>query len=404
MALVNYSKIKDTLKALTGIDDLNEQEEALLKYAVNRRIRMAYEESRFWPGFVHEELRYAGYNNVIPYEEDGKNTIDTFIDIQSADPRTFGSTARRYDWVTRNDGAKVLNRADVDYLTSLYQVAHNTTSGSEVTDLSDSATSTAKAISFWFKGTGVTATDSGSTFINVLNANTTNGGSGDAYGGINLFTSGGAVGMRNLWYGGTGTSMNVFLDGILAGTETGTATPGIIVTPYFDDSWHFAIWSVPTEATFNDLGSIYYERDTSGDGITGATFEFDIADVRVYDTVIDAAKAAQLYSRPTEILYEPVWTSSAVQYWVSYKANLPGTRTYGDGNGEVVNVPLEWFEYAVHGAYADWLRGEGQTDKAIVEEQIANQHLERQLERIQHTQGSPYLWSRFSTHRSRQWR
>jgi hypothetical protein len=84
------------------------------------------------------------------------------------------------------------------------------------------------------------------------------------------------------------------------------------------------------------------------------------------------------------------------EYWCSYKSQL--TAYYGDGDGETSTVPVEFQEYAVHGAYADWLRMEGQNGKALAEEQFARESLERQLERIYYTSGSPVISSNFNTH------
>lgn len=53
--------------------------------------------------------------------------------------------------------------------------------------------------------------------------------------------------------------------------------------------------------------------------------------------------------------------------WVTYQAALP--EKYGDGAGEEANIPREWFEYLAHGTYADYLRAEGQQEKAALADQ-----------------------------------
>lgn len=55
--------------------------------------------------------------------------------------------------------------------------------------------------------------------------------------------------------------------------------------------------------------------------------------------------------------------------WVTYQAVLPDK--YGDGAGEESNIPREWFEYLAHGTYADFLRAEGQQEKAALADQEA---------------------------------
>jgi hypothetical protein len=53
----------------------------------------------------------------------------------------------------------------------------------------------------------------------------------------------------------------------------------------------------------------------------------------------------------------------------------PGTTgLYGNDSGDNENIPFRFFEYMAFGAYADFLRGDGQTEKAQVEDQNAETH------------------------------
>lgn len=87
--------------------------------------------------------------------------------------------------------------------------------------------------------------------------------------------------------------------------------------------------------------------------------------------------------------------------WATYKKRL--TTTYGDGNGETADVPDEWWEYMAQGAYADWLRSEGQTEKAVVEDAIAEQVLAQQLEKVSSQVGAHRV-TRVNNHNTRQLR
>ncbi len=71
--------------------------------------------------------------------------------------------------------------------------------------------------------------------------------------------------------------------------------------------------------------------------------------------------------------------------FVTYKAQL--SDTYGDGTGETSTVPAEWYQYLAHGTYADYLRAEGQQEKAALADQEAEGLLQDELIRIdeQHT-------------------
>ena len=71
--------------------------------------------------------------------------------------------------------------------------------------------------------------------------------------------------------------------------------------------------------------------------------------------------------------------------FVTYKSQL--TATYGDGTGETTAIPAEWYQYLAHGTYADYLRAEGQQEKAALADQEAEGLLQDELIRIdeQHT-------------------
>ena len=71
--------------------------------------------------------------------------------------------------------------------------------------------------------------------------------------------------------------------------------------------------------------------------------------------------------------------------FLTYKAQL--TDTYGDGANETSAIPAEWYQYLAHGTYADYLRAEGQQEKAALADQEAEGLLQEELIRIdeQHT-------------------
>jgi hypothetical protein len=81
--------------------------------------------------------------------------------------------------------------------------------------------------------------------------------------------------------------------------------------------------------------------------------------------------------------------------FVTYKAEIP--TTYGDGDGEESDIPEEFFEYMFQGAYADFLRSDGNSEKAFAEEAIAAELLQQQLEKVDR-QGGSHVKTRIVTH------
>lgn len=64
--------------------------------------------------------------------------------------------------------------------------------------------------------------------------------------------------------------------------------------------------------------------------------------------------------------------------------NADGASTgyYGDESGDNSEIPWIFFEYAVHGSYADFLRGDGQNQKAIAEDQYAESLLVHEIDKV----------------------
>ena len=67
-----------------------------------------------------------------------------------------------------------------------------------------------------------------------------------------------------------------------------------------------------------------------------------------------------------------------------------------------VDVPAEFFAYIAHATYADFLRMDGQTDKAFAEEQRAEIALALELEKIDLISNNNTVNKRFSTYVNRQ--
>ena len=103
---------------------------------------------------------------------------------------------------------------------------------------------------------------------------------------------------------------------------------------------------------------------------------YQTASVQEFDIMVTASGATIIAG-----------TLAPTSAWVTYKKQF--TDTYGDGTGNTTDsVPDEWFEYLAHGVYSDFLRAEGQQEKAALADQEANEILQDELMRLdeQHTQ------------------
>ena len=92
--------------------------------------------------------------------------------------------------------------------------------------------------------------------------------------------------------------------------------------------------------------------------------------------------------------------------FVSYKKEFsPFTvtgSTVADYTDSTVDVPAEFFAYLAHATYADFLRMDGQTDKAFAEENTATVALALELEKVDIISNNNTVNKRFSTYVNRQ--
>jgi len=103
---------------------------------------------------------------------------------------------------------------------------------------------------------------------------------------------------------------------------------------------------------------------------------YQTASVQEFDIMVTASGATIIAG-----------TLAPASAWVTYKKQF--TDTYGDGTGGTTDtLPDEWFEYLAHGTYSDFMRAEGQQEKAALADQEALDILQDELMRLdeQHTQ------------------
>jgi hypothetical protein len=91
-------------------------------------------------------------------------------------------------------------------------------------------------------------------------------------------------------------------------------------------------------------------------------------------------------------------TDSLTTFYVDYKKRWEGD--YNNTTNQ--NVPLEFFHYGAHAAFADFLRYDGQNDKAQAEEAYAESLLVLELENAMNQRNANRVASRFRSHATSQ--
>jgi hypothetical protein len=89
-------------------------------------------------------------------------------------------------------------------------------------------------------------------------------------------------------------------------------------------------------------------------------------------------------------------TADATSAFVTYKKEL------SQFTANSTNIPGEWFAFIAHTAYADFLRMDGQHDKALTEEQVAQGYIAMELEKVDNMMNNNTALKRFSTYINRQ--
>ena len=95
-------------------------------------------------------------------------------------------------------------------------------------------------------------------------------------------------------------------------------------------------------------------------------------------------------------------SSEEGEAYVTYKKTFTPLTTSSGYTASVEEVPSEFFHFIAHTAYADFLRMDGQTDKALIEEGTGQKYLDLEIERVDLITNNNNVNKRFSTYVSRQ--
>jgi hypothetical protein len=127
--------------------------------------------------------------------------------------------------------------------------------------------------------------------------------------------------------------------------------------------------------------------------VTNGAIPYEQSPLSTIDTFLRVFRTAPYYQSSAQELDFSVGISGVTLVigslevdaaFVSYKSVC--AFNYGEvADGGDPAIPDEWFEYLAHGTYSDFLRGEGQQEKAILAEQEARDKLDDELLRISDT-------------------
>jgi hypothetical protein len=95
-------------------------------------------------------------------------------------------------------------------------------------------------------------------------------------------------------------------------------------------------------------------------------------------------------------------TADASEVFVTYKKRLDELTTLDVAGAGTTEVPQEFFYFMAHATYADFLRLDGQHQKAVMEDQIAENYLGEEMDNPQQVANNNTIGKRFKTYVSQQ--
>lgn len=216
----------------------------------------------------------------------------------------------------------------------------------------------------------------------------------DATAGVESVTTATRSGLQVTIVCSTGISfvegMNVTVSGL-----SGTVSP----------NGTFSVTGVSTTTNTNDTFTYDVASGTGTETYTGTGTVTPVAipDIGTFSRVWDSNPLGTTYSNEYEFYVDAdgahvINNASGLNgFWVSFKKEWDGPYA-----STATDIPLEFFYYAAHATYADFLRMDGQVDKAMAEENAANTYIMLELEKAESQRNNNALYRRISTYNSRQ--
>lgn len=161
--------------------------------------------------------------------------------------------------------------------------------------------------------------------------------------------------------GASSNDVGVYFVATASGTGTGTARPALGYIPYSETG----------KNSIDTFLRVFRQAP------------YTVASVQEFDIMVTSTGATLISGN-----------LNPISAFVTYKAQFSDTYgpgvVAGDPSGlytDTTTIPAEWFQYLAHGTYADYLRAEGQQEKAALADQEADSLLQDEMIRIdeQHT-------------------
>tara|TARA_A100000171_G_scaffold4981_1_gene4129 strand:- start:23649 stop:24839 length:1191 start_codon:yes stop_codon:yes gene_type:complete len=197
----------------------------------------------------------------------------------------------------------------------------------------------------------------------------------------------------------------VFVNGTDMGTG-GLSIGGVCIAEkkqcvdFYGDNWStFGVEKSETRSTL-------LRDNTNNTGITG----YDIGQfIKIHRTKPYVNDSTHEYDFYVDNLGANILNAHGVGnfVFVTYKRPMvdlktPNTVTAAPVNESFERIPIEFFPYICHGAYSDFLTMDGQVSKAITENELAQNLLDRELEQIDIMYNNNRPVGKFSTYVNRQ--
>lgn len=345
-----YADLFNLIKSLAGVNQFTSDEQSDISRFINRRYLQAYNESQNWVRYlVPSELRYL---------QPKKYTI-TFNPNGDATAPKASSITKDFLWVGMFGDSPVYST--IDYISSTVSFAYVL--------FKDTTTYNGDFVLKKGNAVGGSTTNPSS---NVVTLSTT---------GANLYQSTDVVGQDGI----TDSTKELPYAHLVEFSDNSLNPPvegNFVITPLdnfipFDEKLFF---NVIQKNTIGEFLRVHRKLALVNDSSLEYDFYVDLDGAHILNIGNTADTSVFVTYKKT---FTPFTTSEAFQ--ISTEA-----------------VPEEFFSFIAHNSYADFLRMDGQHQKATFEEEIGKGSLDLQLERNDIISNSNNATRKFSTYVNRQ--